>query len=374
MGYWHLICWALRERAPMPMREGEALLWAGALDNKGPRGERGGRVRPGPLGANVKEARAWFAQRLTQTPGVLVVDEDSAPDVPLTVRIRLANECPILDQHFNRFLVDQENPDGQPVSDPLSRWLIDGQLGCGHYTRWDPPPPDDWASARRNVARLVRSYIDSPANKRSARPIDTEAQVLRRHEDHEVVATWRAIKDTYIPKDNSETVWVSDATLETAIEWLNESDDPGIVWCGSVAFAKALSDRGKLPYYGPKGKDQRGRGLHNATVENIVASWKANKKIFNLQPWARQLIVMPPQSAKWLEQIFGRCHRSGQKNPVVIDFLVTSGGTLDSFEIAVSEASFSRETITLTQKITRATIERATPTITPANKFRWATR
>jgi hypothetical protein len=105
-----------------------------------------------------------------------------------------------------------------------------------------------------------------------------------------------------------------------------------------------------------------------------VASWNANKKGFNLQPWPYQLVAMPPQSAKWLEQIFGRSHRRGQTEPVTVDVLATSGGTLDLFEAALSEAETVRDRDSLSQKILRAKIVRAKPRIAGGNDYRWATR
>lgn len=372
MGYWHLLCWALRERAPVPMRQGEADMWALALDSKGPRGSRSGQMGPGALGATQDAARRWYAARLAETPGVVIVDEDSAAGVPLTVRVRLAHECPILDEHFRNFLLTQTNPDGHPVSDPLSRWRIDGQLGCGHYTKWDPPPPLEWRDARLMFARFVRARIEQSAGGR--KPLDTEAQVVRAFPEHEDVRTWLDVRDEYDPEANSVTVWLSDATIDTAIAWLAESPEPGIIWSGSVPFAERLTARTRLPYYGRQGKDQHGRGLHAAPVENIIASWHANKLGFNLQPWTRQLIVHPPQSAKWFEQIFGRSHRAGQTQPVTVDVLATSGGTVDSFEAALDEASFVRATVGMTQKISRARVQRSHPRVTEGNKFRWASR
>jgi hypothetical protein len=151
MGYWHLLRWALGDGAPVPLGRGEAELWAGVLDDS-PRCAI--RPRPGPLGATVEAAVAWYRDRLRETPGVLIVDEDSAGDIPITVRQRIAPEDRALDAAFTRLGVDQENPGGIPVSDSLSRWLLDGQLGLGLYTRWCPPPPERWRTARRAVARF----------------------------------------------------------------------------------------------------------------------------------------------------------------------------------------------------------------------------
>jgi hypothetical protein len=363
MGYVHLLAWALRERAPVPMREGEALLWAAALDETGRR--FGPRPHPGPLGHDLKSARAWFKQRLAQTPGVVIVDGDSCA-MPLTIRVRLAQEDSVLDTQFERFMREQENPDGQPVSDPLSRWRIDGQLGCGYFTKYVAPgPPEAWREARRNVARFVRQTIERSSY------LDTEAQVLRRFPEHPTVVVWREISPTYEPV--TEAVWLSTSVIQSARAWLEESAEPGIVWCGGVEFAKNLAIAARLKYFGREGKDQNGLGLHRAPPErSMVVSWHANKKGFNLQAWARQLIVHPPQSAKWFEQIFGRSHRSGQTRPVVVDVLATSGGTLDSFEAAIAEAKFAGDTVGLTQKVLRADIQRTAPTKTHSNRFRWA--
>ena len=147
------------------------------------------------------------------------------------------------------------------------------------------------------------------------------------------------------------------------------------MWCGSVEFAQKLAKATGLRYFGRKGKSRDGSVLYAApTGVSMVCSWNANKKGFNLQPWPRQLIVMPPQSAKWIEQIIGRSHRSGQEREVLIDILLTSGGTIDLVETALREARFAKKTTSLTQKVLRAKIRRAEPTKTPQNEFRWATR
>ena len=366
LNYWHLLCWALRERAPVPMTKGEAEMWAMALDEG--RGRSPMTARPGPLGASVENARAWYRARLVETPGVVVVDGDSC-DAPLTVRVRLAREDPCLDNAFATFLRTLETPDGMPVSDPLSRWRLDGQLGCGLYLRWNPAPPDAWRDARRAVAKFVRDTIARSTHGR--RPLDTEAQVLRAYAEHPIVTAWQAIRGTFEPR--TEAVWLSDSVIESVRDWLAESPEPGIVWTGSVEFADALARATRLPYYGREGRDQHGRGLHAADpARSMVSSWYANKRGFNLQAWRRQLLVMPPQSAKYLEQIFGRSHRAGQDRHVVVDVLATSGGTLDSFEAAIAEAGFGRETFGLTQKILRADVQRATPRLTAGNRYRWA--
>lgn len=370
LNYWHLLCWCLRDGAPVPLMPSEASLWALAIDEA--RGRNPGRVRPGVLGATVELARRWYRDRLIETPGVVIVDGDSCT-APLTIRTRLAREDPKLNKTFDRFHHTLETPGGEIVSDPLSRWRIDGQFGCGLYTYFDPPPPEDWRLARRALAGFVRKRIDQ--SRRTTRPLDSKAMVMRRYTDHPIVTEWRRVKDTYDTKKHTRVAWITDSTIHSVRDWLAEDGTPGIVWSGSVEFGAACALATRLPYYGPEGRDANGVNLRNADASrSLVASWHANKRGFNLQAWTRQLIVMPPQSAKYLEQIFGRSHRAGQEEHVIVDVLATSGGTLDAFETAIDEAGFNLDTVSMTQKVLRATIQRCTPRITDANRYRWAQR
>lgn len=374
MDFWHHLCWCLMDRAPVPRTELEAREWSQVIAE--PRTNRGGwsRMRPGVLGETREAAREWFSDRLVQTPGVILVDGDSC-DQELTIRVRPAQEDPILDRAYERFLKTLRSPnDEKSVADPLSRWQLDGQLGCGLYLRYNPAPPQEWRDARRALDKFVREAISN--SRRSGRVLFTEGNVLRRFEDHETVKAWQRVRHMFDPQRSSEAVWLTDSGIQTARTWLAESPEPGIVWCGSIEFAEALADATRLPYYGEKGTERRsGRGLHNADpASHLIASWHANKKGFNLQPWARQALFMPPQSAKWLEQIFGRSHRQGQTRGVHVDVFATSGGTYDLFDTAILEATSGRATTTLTQKILRAKIERVWPRETRSNRFRWATR
>jgi hypothetical protein len=373
MDYWHLLGWALRGRAPIPMVRAEASTWALALDLGKPGYER--RWKPGPLGSDLDAAREWYQTRLAETPGVVIVDGDSC-DAPLTVRVRIAREDPRLDTEFAAFFKGDpatgrnalETPDGIPVSDPLSRWRIEGQLSCGLFLRWNPRPPEPWREARKSVAKFVRDRIAQSAG--WVRPLDTELQVTNKYREHPVVARWLAIRDTFRP--NTEAVWVSDSVLHSVVDWLRELDEPGIVWTGCVEFAIALAQLTGLSYYGAQGKDQHDRALHVADpTRHLIASWYACKRGYNLQPWTRQLFVMPPPSAKWLEQAIGRSHRRGQERPVIVDWLATSGATLDLLDTVEEEAAFAQETIGMTQKILRADVTRVNPVLTQANKYRW---
>jgi hypothetical protein len=367
LDYWHIMCWCLRDRAPLPMRQADAKMLAAAIDYK--TREPSNRPRPGPWGTTIAQAREWYNARLLETPGVVLLDGDSC-DQPLTLKWRVARDDKCADGVFEDFLKDFETPGGEVVTDPLSRWRLDGHLGLGLYSRYVTPPPVEFVQARRNLGAFVRDRIARSA--RSDKPLDTEGQVLRRFADHPIVVEWMRVRDTPL---ETETIWYTDGALLSALEWLRESSEPGVVWCGSVDFGKALAKAAKLEYYGPKGLSLTGVNILDAPEDrSFIASWFANKKGLDLQAWRRNLVAMPPQSAKWLEQLFGRAHRQGQDRPVVFEILITSGGTIDAFEAAIGEASFGKETFGLTQKILRAEIQRNYPKITASNKYRWATR
>lgn len=369
MGYWHILCWCLRDRAPIPLNEGEAESWAAALDETG--GSWFKSADPGVLGRDRESACAWFRKRLHETPGVIVLDQDSAGNVPLTIRYRIAPEDAELDAHYEVFGVKQENPGGISVTDPLGRWLLDAQMAAGLYSRYVVPPPKPWIEARRDAARFVRDAID--ASTHTARPLDTEAQVFRRYPKRPEVLTWQEIRPSFDPE--TEVVWLTQSAIQDACAWLRESSEPGIVWVNTVEFGRALSTVTRLSYYGAEGKNASGVSLHRAPVgKSLIASWNACREGFNLQEWRRNLVVQPPQSALIWEQILGRPHRSKQTRPVVFDVLMGSGGSIDAFEMAIREAERVRAREGLTQKLLRARIERREPRITASNAFRWARR
>jgi hypothetical protein len=175
------------------------------------------------------------------------------------------------------------------------------------------------------------------------------------------VREWLEIGGTFDPLKASRVAWISDTTLKWCVRWIQRHQKAGrvcVIWTGSVEFGRRLAEVAKVPYYGREGKDAKtGRGLHAADArKSMVCSWHANKRGFNLQAWTQHAIVMPPPSAKYLEQIFGRPHRAGQLSPVHFTILLTSGGTLDAFHAAQREAEFAKLTTKSTQKILRAKI------------------
>jgi hypothetical protein len=387
MGYWHLLRWCLRDDAPVPKLRSEARMWAAALDQQKTENDDG-RMGPGPLGPTRKAALLWYRQRLQETPGVIIIDGDSAVKkdgtaIELRLHIRLAHECAALDKAFHDFSgadgLGQRMPDGRIVAAPLERWRNEGFLGCGLYPRYvKPGPPPEWRAerARRSqaFAKLCRETIRKSSSWRD--PKDTEAQVRKLHRGNPILLEWDEYADDPYAK---ETVWVSNATIQTAIDYLAEENTPAIIWTGCVEFGKELARVLGCSYFSRDGKDQYRNDLDAISrlpdwhKRSFVCSWHANKKGFNLQPWLRHGVFNPPTSAKWIEQLTGRAHRADvDEGGVTFTFFATSGGTLDAIDAAVAEAGFAKQSVGPTQKILRAKFKRERPKRTERNKFRWA--
>jgi hypothetical protein len=304
---------------------------------------------------------------------VLVLDEDSAAGVPLRVDLRVAPACRKIDAAFDRLRLDELSPSGEPVSDPLSLYRIENDLGCGLFRYLDPPPPIEWREARSRFAKFVRATIKN--SRHAMKPLHTTAQVVRRHPDAPRVAEWLRVRADYDPAKHTRVEWLSDATVEWAAAWLARGAEPSIVWSGNVEFGERLAKVAGVPYFGREGIDKRrGRELHSANTRKeprFVCSWHANKRGFNLQPWRRNGVIVMPQSAKYLEQLIGRGHRQGQLEPVRFTILATSGLTYVVWDAAVAEAEFVRQTASLTEKILRAEVK---PFPAPPDTLRWARR
>jgi hypothetical protein len=363
-GYAHLLRWALGEGSPLPLDDGELDVWSSALDDR-VRNELM-RAHPGVLGHSRGDALAWYSRRLVETPGVLCVDEDSC-DAPLHIRQIMAEEDPALDDAFYRLIVIGE---GKGLEVALTAYRLEEQYGAGFFTRYAPPgPPLEWRDAHREWGAFCRMII--ARSRKTAHPLDTDLQVARRYHAHPTYRAWVAIRDKYTPV--METVWISDSVLRSCEAWLARQTVPSIIWCGSIDFAVALARRTGLEYYGSGGLTVGGSHIIRAPRgRHMIASWNANKKGLNLQDWTTCLIVLPPSSAKWVEQLIGRMHRRNQHNPVTIDVLIGSGLGLDRFERTVEEALFCRDSTTLTQKLLRAQITRAQ--IKDSANVRWASR
>ena len=352
MACWHHLIWALGDEAPVPQSLSEAKMWASVVDES-VRDELS-RPHPGALGPTRDAAVKWLARRIRETPGVVLFDRESCRQGHV-IRFEQAPQCSKIDQAFELLHCKGRNPGGVVVTDSLSYWRLENQLGCGFYTEYDEPlPPERWIKARRALGRFVRRQVVLTWS--SAHPLLTTGAVIAHFKSHPIIQEWSEVK-SFRPK--MRTVWFSENTLRGVESWAERQTRPAIIWCGSVDFAKCLASRTGLPFYGAGGLASGGKMLHRAaeTERHIICSWNSAKLGFDLPQWSDQLIVMPPQSGKWLEQWLGRIFRSDQYRTVHTTIYVTSGIILDMFDTSKTEAMHVRNMVSLTQKILRARIE-----------------
>jgi hypothetical protein len=376
----HFLTWALKEGAPVPLDPDELEAWALALDEKRPRFGRS--MDPGVL-CDLTElddtegmselgiARAMFRQRISETPGCIILDGDSC-DQPLTIERTWAPEDPKLETHFAKLRREKLTPDDWDLTDPLSEMACEAQLGTGFTYVPDPRPPADWCECRRIFARFVRARIEATADSR--RPLDTEQAVVKAHRDHPIVAAWLAMKPTF--KYVSRAEWYSGSVLDTAAAWAercNSEGGRGLIWVQHEAFGVALSQLTGLSFYGAQGRSLNGERIENANPRRVaILSVGANLRGRNLQAWHRNYLVGCVQSAKYLEQLLGRTHRAGQTQPVEAEILFTSGGSHYAFEMLCKESRFVLASQGQKQKVLRATIRRLASI--PGNGYRWISR
>jgi len=368
--YAHILRWCLKEDPPLPMEERSLSDWADALDEKV---DPKHRMAPGALlelctdeevqrGHNegkhglTHAARLGFRRRLTETPGVVATEEGHL-GTSLSVQALLVRQPDDVGAMFHRMREEYETPDGHPFSEPVDLWRHARELACDFFYRWDPPAPDAWMEARKGWSRFVRDVL---GNHRKG--IDTEFQVAKACKagdlDSKAYDVWCALRGTFKP--NSVPVWVGDAMLKAASEWLAE-ENPGLCWVEHVAFAQKLSFLSGVPYFGEQGEDHLGRMIEEHDGPAIL-SIAANSEGRNLQRWCRNLIVSCPPNGRLLEQLMGRTHREGQEaDEVSVEIAMACVEQWDAFEQARADARYVEATTGQAQKLCYADVDVPTP-------------
>jgi hypothetical protein len=324
LDYLPMVQAALGDGAPCPTDELEVLAWSAYLD--GPEGDADSTAFVKYFGrvTDREHALDLYYDRVQSTPGVIVSD-DAFSDVPLTVHVHHVD--PGMPAEFRMLRETWTRPDGWDLTDggdaanpdDVNTWSIWGvarQLALGFFYRPDPPPPKEWAAARKAWCKYVRQLIEAPDSR-----YDTELQVRNACErSNRKVAEWerwRELKDTFTP--NPTPVWVSRHALDAAKSWGAQA--PGVVWVDHKAFGHRLAQETGWRYFGQKGVDSAGRSIEAEDgTRTVIASRLANQKGRNLQfAFSRNLIMAMPNAACDIEQLIGRTHRQHQTKPVHVD-------------------------------------------------------
>lgn len=150
----HIIKWALREKAPLPLERDELELWSRALDSGV---EVFNSVHPGPLGATQEQARAWFRERLEQTEGVVTTQGEQVA-ASLYVSGVTYSVASATDENFKGLRKLAQTPCGYGLSQPTLIKACARELALGlHYVRLDEPKFRAW---QHKAKRLTTSDFD----------------------------------------------------------------------------------------------------------------------------------------------------------------------------------------------------------------------
>jgi hypothetical protein len=366
--YAHIVVWCLKHGAPVPLDPDVQDEWALLLDDEKPTRE-GYTALPsyeilsphlGPV-ADRESAREAFQRRMIWTPGI-VVSQDSFEAVPLTIEPIKLETPDVIDPHWRTLRELWEAPDGWTLPDKqLGVWNVANQLALGFYYRHVPRPPKDWADARREWCRFCREILEASST------LDTEVDVrnacLAGRLPRQAWDPWSEIRDSYTPDKVPE--WLSLHAVHAIEAWGRKHGPHGaIVWSNYTALGQALAERAGWPFFGPGGKDSRGRLVGDARSDVdpvIIVSTKVAEVGKNLQGdekrpgYARNLFTTPPRAAADWEQRIGRTHRDGQAHAVRVDYLV---GCLENFVAMFQSkalASMSEKSLMPSQKLLRWT-------------------
>jgi hypothetical protein len=376
----HILRWALKDSAPIPMTDDETTSWAEALDEKVNPIQR---KRPGalmhlrPKGAcgacwpegaasmsflcdcgGLEHARRVFQERVLQTPGV--VASSKTDGVTCSLRIESLDYTPsaTTEQHILHLRAQWETPDGWPFSEALELRRYARELALGFHGVWNPRPPQDWLDARKDWASFVREVISH------SHSLDTELAVANAIDAGEskgslaggasILGAWRAIRPTF--DINPEPVWHDDHALEVCAAWMKQH--AGIVWTEHRFFSHELARRTGAQYFGADGVDQKGNSITLVKPgKAIIASVAANSTGRNLQMFSENLITSCPSGAATLEQLLGRTHRDGQEaDEVSCDILMGCREQSDAFQNAMEGASAAADLLGHSQKLLLADV------------------
>lgn len=364
LDYAHLIELALRRTSPLPFTHEYHTLreWAEALDSpkKGetPRG-------PGPLlelcspeeaalPDPVEAARLGFRRRLVQTAGVVVSDEGSV-GCSLIISARRPALPEAVESTLQRFRKTWKIGD-EEIEEAPRFWAIARQLSMGFYYEWAWPNGEkdwEWLAARSFWHRELRHFLQHASRPGLDSPLFVSNALRRReHIGHpELYQAWEAwclVKER--PTPPTVVRWVDDFIVRDVAQYLQEQDQPTIVWYEHSAIGEALGKLPNLTHF-PAGDVRLVQLADRLTREDraphILISAAAHGTGKNLQTgWANNLVVCPhPSGTVWEQAFLGRTHRQGQwADEVKVDVNIHTEELVRDFQQALRDAAYQEQT------------------------------
>ena len=368
--YAHLTRWALRTNAPVPKDANETVAWSMCLDA----GTRPGELelrRMGPFvrhyfpGSPVTQesARAAFAERFTQTLGVVATRDSSAVGCSLIIAKQDTQIPPTIQTALDHVRATWSLPNGEvEFSDTMSLLGAAKQIAQGFYYRWDWPEgrPNDadkvWMEERKRWAKAVREQVN-----REIDGLDSELLITNacrwsvKHGEAYTGLNPRTVdawllweKHHKVKPPPTVAVWLDDTILQETVAWAKAQKHPVIVWYGDTAVGQRFRELG-LPVYG-QGTEMPQK------AETCAASYNVHGTGKNLQAWSHQILLDPPSSGQAWEQLLGRTHRQGQTaDEVYFHYYAHTEEYQKAIDAAKVSASYIEQTTQAPQRLLYAT-------------------
>lgn len=358
----HILRWALRDKAPIPLRDSEVDEWARALDDRLENEFQ--RVQPGALlemadpkdianDGELVAARRGFRARLRETPGVVAsAPSGTAVDADLVIRPIRYEVSSTIQGYFKTLRDEKIAPTGEELWEAAEVWRHAREMALGFCQRWDPPAPEDWKAARKAWFQFVRGVLQRSRTWDSPDHVAQACDAGKLPSDK--LEAWRRIKDSFVP--NPVPVWHDDTALKVCAKWMKK---PGLVWVDHIPFGERLSKMTGATYYGAKGLAPDGEFIDDADPNKaIIVSVDANAEGRNLQKWNRNLLTTMLEGADKVHQLLGRTHRPGQlSDTVTVDVLLGCAEHARAWFKACNSAVAIRDTAGLQNKLLIADVD-----------------
>jgi hypothetical protein len=342
--YQHLLNATHGDRSPLPRTMAETKRWAQAIDEEPPN-DLDIRLDVGALsvfGTTHDEARVGLSRWIRDTPGVVA---STGTDVDASIQI--SRWCPSVPAECQRLIdavanpepgMGHTRPDGFEIREAEVTNCL-SQLALGFFYIWDPLPPEEWLTARKEWYRFVRETVEEKIP-----GLDTEATIKvalgTMDQPCPELQAWEAVRKSFEP--NKVPIWVDKDVLRQAAAFADDTDGC-VIWSRYRAVGEAFAEM-NIPHFGEGGVDQNGVPIEQTQQTVVSASIAANATGRNLQRWYRALALTVSSNAEIWEQKIGRMHREGQRaDTVLISVIQATDAHARALEAARKHAEHLRK-------------------------------
>ena len=343
----HLLYLALQEHSPLPTDWATLEEWSEALDvsnNQRP----AGKLRVFCEGD--EHVREGWRRRFLDTKGV-IASADAELGCSLEIHKHSPPDVTDIQDTIREVEKTWERPDGEVLVFAMDVAKTLRQVRLGGYYVWDwkkvglDEPDEEWLFARRDYLHDVRKFL---ASNKAKDDFDSPHLLDLAHIRGDLgFASWPAWERVRLrPKPPSVWVWITKELVSWVAKFIEDLQEPCIVWTDIVTFAHELSKVTRLPYYGAGSDAEMNLSKEDGT-RSVIASIQAHGTGRNLQAFSTAVVAGGSPSGKLWEQLLGRLHRNGQQADTV------TYHSLFPYELdtAIGDATFIQQTTGSPQKL-----------------------